>query len=407
MLGTGILVLPAIAAATAGPASVLAWVALVVLSVPLALTYAALARQRPDAAGFAGAIERAFGREWGGVAGWIFLAQTPTGFVVAALIAGGSAAGAFGGGRDAAFLGGAALVLLAFGLNLVGLRVSATAQAVAVGIIALVIFVVIARAMPEVDPSAFSPFFPNGPAAVGVAAVQLFWAFVGWEAITPLAGEFRDRRDIWRASFLAVLVVGAFYVSLSVVTVGTRAYGESVVASAPLVSLATRSFGPSAGWIVGLGGFVLSFPVVNAYVAGITRLAAALARRRQLPGWLGELGPAGVPRRAILVLFSLAAIALAVAYLVRLGIADLLPLSTSSFIATYVLSMAAAVRLLRPPLRYAAASAFVACGLVLLLTGALLGWIAAVSLAALAYMRLSGRDYRIRKPPANGSSGAT
>src|SRR5437899_12907283 len=75
VIGTGILVLPAIAAETAGPASVLAWLALVLVSFPLALTYAGLSRDRPDAAGFAGAIERAFGPRGGAAAGWIFLAQ--------------------------------------------------------------------------------------------------------------------------------------------------------------------------------------------------------------------------------------------------------------------------------------------------------------------------------------------
>src|SRR3954471_23148854 len=88
VLGTGVLVLPAIAAETAGPASLIAWAALVALSVPMALSYAALAHQRPDAAGFSDAIERAFGARWGAVAGWIFLAQAPTGYVVASLIAG-------------------------------------------------------------------------------------------------------------------------------------------------------------------------------------------------------------------------------------------------------------------------------------------------------------------------------
>src|SRR2546430_1153075 len=101
VIGTGILVLPAIAAETAGPASVLAWLVLVLLSFPLALTYAALSRDRPDAAGFAGAIERAFGPRGGAAAGWIFLAQAPTGYVIAALIAGEYAASLIGGGPGA------------------------------------------------------------------------------------------------------------------------------------------------------------------------------------------------------------------------------------------------------------------------------------------------------------------
>ena len=117
VLGTGILILPAIAANTAGPASVLAWLGLVVLSIPLALTYAALSRDRPDAAGFSGAIERAFGPHWGAAAGWIFLAQAPTGYVIVALIAGEYATSIIGGGREARFVLGRGLVALAYGLR--------------------------------------------------------------------------------------------------------------------------------------------------------------------------------------------------------------------------------------------------------------------------------------------------
>src|SRR2546422_1415896 len=130
VIGTGILVLPAFAAETAGPASVLAWLALVLLSFPLALTYAALSRDQPDAAGFAGAIERGFGPRGGAAAGWIFLAQAPTGYVIAALIAGEYAASLIGGGREARFALGGGLVALAYVLNAAGLRISARATPV-------------------------------------------------------------------------------------------------------------------------------------------------------------------------------------------------------------------------------------------------------------------------------------
>ena len=285
VLGTGVLVLPAIAAETAGPASLIAWAALVALSVPMALTYAALSRQRPDAAGFSGAIERAFGPRWGAVAGWIFLAQVPTGWVVATLIAGSSAASAFGLGREAAFVLAALLMAVTFTVNALGLSVSATAQTISVAVIALAILVVILRALPRVDPSAFTPFFALGPIAVGAAAVQLFWAFVGWEAITPLAADIRRPSDLWRATIVAVFVVGAYYLALAFVTIGTRSYGPGA-GGVPLVGLARDTFGPLAAYAVGLGAFAITFPVANAYTAGITRLAAALGRRGALPAWI-------------------------------------------------------------------------------------------------------------------------
>jgi len=394
VIGTGILVLPAIAAETAGPASVLAWLALVLLSFPLALTYAALSRDRPDAAGFAGAIERAFGPRGGAAAGWIFLAQAPTGYVIAALIAGEYAASLVGGGREARFVLGGGLVALAYVLNAAGLRISARAQLLSVGAIAAGMILIVGRTLGHVDRSAFLPFAPHGAAAVGLAALQLFWAFVGWEAITPLAADFRNPRDISRASLLAVVVVGILYVSLAIATIGTRAYGLALGSKAPLVPMAASTFGPAAAIVVGIAGFVLAFAPVNAYTAGISRLICALGRRRQLPAWLGVESTSGTPLRALGVMGTLCAAAALLSYVAGWNIADLLPLSTSSFIATYVLSMAAAMRLLRPPLRYAAAVSLAACVGVLFFAGTLLVWIAGIAACSVAYQWLVTRRGR-------------
>src|SRR5256712_13779426 len=149
--GRGICLLPAIAPEPAGPASGLAWLALVLLSFPLALTYAALSRDRPDAAGFAGAIERAFGPRGGAAAGWIFLAQAPTGYVIAALIAGEYAASLIGGGREARFVLGGGLVALAYVLHASGLRRSARAQLLSVGAIAAGMMLIVVRTLSHVD----------------------------------------------------------------------------------------------------------------------------------------------------------------------------------------------------------------------------------------------------------------
>ena len=135
---------------------------------------------------------------------------------------------------------------------------------------------------------------------------------------------------------------------------------------------------------------------MNAYTAGITRLAAALGRRGALPAWVGQLTRSGLPRRALLLVSLSSGIGLAATYLAGWRIADLLPFSTSSFIATYVLSMAAAVRLLRPPLGYGAAVALLACVVVLLFTGALVAWIAAVTGVSLLYTRSVGERRRER-----------
>src|SRR6185312_2172561 len=100
--------------------------------------------------------------------------------VIVAMIAGQYGASAFGGGPTMAAALGIGLVVLGYALNYAGLRVSAMAQMVTLGVIAVGLAVIVGRALPQVEQHAFTPFFSRGHTAVGLAAVQLFWAFVGW-----------------------------------------------------------------------------------------------------------------------------------------------------------------------------------------------------------------------------------
>lgn len=379
------LVLPGTAAETAGPASLIAWVGLSLLSLPLALTFASLARRQPTAGGFSAYIVRAFGPSVGRAAGWLFLAQIPMGASFVSLLAASYLGAPFGIGREGSFLMAAAVLATAYALNLAGLRLAGAVQlAATAGVLALVGIVVVA-AVPHATADAFAPFAPNGLPAIGVAATQLFWAFVGWEAITPLAQEFRDpARDVRRGSLLSVGLVGLIYLSLAAVTIATRSYGSTELPSFAL--MARDTFGTGAVLVVGIAGGILCFTPLNAYVAGTSRLVYALAGSGDLPEWLDSLSAsARVPQRAILALATLTLGSLAVTYVLGLRLADLLPFSTSAFLATYVLSMAAGVRLLRGREAALALIGLVACVVVLFFTGAHLVWIAAVSAAALLY----------------------
>ena len=86
MLGTGILVLPGLAADAAGPASVLAVAAVLLLSIPLAGTFAALAARYPDAGGVATFARLALGETAARATGyWFFFGVGFGAPVVAAL----------------------------------------------------------------------------------------------------------------------------------------------------------------------------------------------------------------------------------------------------------------------------------------------------------------------------------
>src|SRR5947199_9905520 len=73
VLGSGILILPGLAAQKAGPASLIAWVGLSLVSYPLAYTFASLSSRRPESGGVYSFAREAFGQSAATSVGWLFL----------------------------------------------------------------------------------------------------------------------------------------------------------------------------------------------------------------------------------------------------------------------------------------------------------------------------------------------
>ncbi|MCU1556871.1 MAG: amino acid permease, partial [Microbacteriaceae bacterium] len=86
VLGTGILALPALAVTKAGPASIVAVVAVLLLSIPLAGTFAALAARFPDSGGVATFVRLAFGGTAARMAGYFFFFGVCVGSPVVAVL---------------------------------------------------------------------------------------------------------------------------------------------------------------------------------------------------------------------------------------------------------------------------------------------------------------------------------
>ncbi len=148
----------------------------------------------------------------------------------------------------------------------------------------------------------------GGWAAVGAgggygilqSAGLLFFAFAGYARIATMGEEVRDpRRAIPRAipAALGITVVVYLIVGVSALAAG----GPAVLAqaAAPLTA-AVRAAGAGAiAPVVRAGGALASLGALLALIAGIGRTGLAMARRRDLPGWLAAVHPRyQVPYRA-------------------------------------------------------------------------------------------------------------
>lgn len=349
ILGSGVLVLPAIAAKEAGPASLLAWAVLLVFCVPVAFSFAEMSRQQPDAGGIAHFVKRAFGRRASVVAGYLFYFSIPFGAPATAVIGGNYIAHAVGGGRDTAVLAAAVILLAAFASNAVGIRVSSRMQLALMVLLVALLALAVVLAAPHAKAENFQPFAPHGYWAVGGAASLLFFCFAGWEAVSHLAGEFRNPgRDLRRATWLTLIVVGAVYIG--VVAASVAVLGPELPATAvPVAALLEKGLGSLAAPLTAVAAAVLTFGPINTFVAGASRLGAALASDGVLPPALsrgagrGQVPAASLATLAVLTLLSFAA---AVA-----GLTDMqfqIGAASACFTAVTAFGLAAGIRLLQP-----------------------------------------------------------
>lgn len=347
VLGTGILVLPGLAADAAGPASLVAVAAVLLLSIPLAGTFAALAARYPDAGGVATFVRLALGDTAARMAGYWFLFGVQFGAPVVATLGAEYLVAAVGADRGAVGFIAVAFLALPLAVNFFGLRVSGKVQLALTGLLVVVVVGVVAVTLPATEPSNFEPFLPNGWAGVGVAISLFVWAFAGWEAVTHIAGEFRNpRRTIPLATGIAIVVVGLAYLALQFVTVGVLGAAEefSQVPLIDLVAVTVPGIGPV---IVAVIAAVVAIGVLNAYIPAFGNLAASLGRDGHLPRWFAKGAEAGsVPRRALVLVSVIELGYFSIAASQGLVLTPFILIHTASMVAVYALGMIAAVRLL-------------------------------------------------------------
>ena len=370
LLGTGIFVIPALAATAAGEASLWAWMLLIALVLPVAFTFAQLGRRFPHAGGAPHLIGRAFGARMERLSALLFLAVLPVGLPAALNIASGFWQALFDLSRGQALAIQLATLVAMLLLGQRPAKASGMIQgAIAVAIITTIALIWWVGELPVSD----QPLLPeiSGswhllPAALGV----MFWCFVGIEAFTHMGEEFKNpERDFPLALLFGVLLAGLVYWACSVAVLSLNSYGDVTTDAASLPRMLDRLLGDQARWIAASVGYLACFASMNVYMQGFARLIWSLADEGKLPSSLALRNQHGVPARALLLVILSCALCASLAQLLDLTVDDLIRYANGNFVVIYLLSMAAGVVLLNGIWRVLAAFSCLLCGLVLLMLG--------------------------------------
>lgn len=348
VIGSGILLIPGLAAEMAGPASIVAWIVMSFLVIPMAVTMGLLSASHPSAGGVSHFVRLAYGDRFGNLVGWFFLLSVPIGAPILAVTGAKYVAVLFQLSNLQVY-GIAGLILLSvLIMNWIGLHVAGKIQTVVVTLILAILVLAIIAAIPHAASSNFTPFVPNGWFSVIQAAGLLFWCFIGWEAVTHLSEEFVEpeknaiRGVLWSAGLVALL-----YFGIAFATVATHSYGNGL-SEASLSVMIQLSLGPVGGWIVTFTALFICIATANAYVGAASRIAYALAKEGSAPRWFGILhakyrtpiGGLGFLTVCFLIVLSVLASG-------TITLAQLIQLPNATFFATYIGGCLAGVRLLK------------------------------------------------------------
>lgn len=376
VLGTGLLVLPGLAAREAGPASLVSVAVVTVLAIPLAGTFAVLAARYPDPGGVASYVRRALGDTAARATGYWFLLGVAAGGPVVATLGAQYISTVLGIDRAAVPFVALAFYVIPFCVNLFGVRVAGWLQLVLMALLLGVVVTVAAVAAPAVDPANFAPFLPHGWGGVGTAIVMFVWAFAGWEVGTHISGEFaHPRRVIPIATTVTLVISGAAYLALQVVTVGALGAGAGS-GSVVLLDLAREGAPGAAPVMIGAVAAIVAIGVLNVYLAAFAKLGASLALTGDLPRWFARGAENGaVPRRALLLTGAIGLVYFGLLLGRDLDLQPFILIHTASMVAIYTLGMIAAVRILERGSAgwwMAAIAAILCAGLLALAASALL-----------------------------------
>ncbi|MDR3586979.1 MAG: amino acid permease [Desulfosporosinus sp.] len=348
VLGSGVLIVPGLAAEIAGPASLLAWGLMTLLVLPLALTMGLLSAKFPNAGGVSHFVTLAFGPQAGSLVGWFFLMSVPIGAPVAALTGAGYMTVAMGWGDSARVALAAGMLAIGLLTNLIGMKVVGQVQIAVVLAIVSVLVLAIIGAVPHIDSVNFTPFMPHGWVSVGRSAALMFWCFIGWEAVSHLSEEFLDpQRAAIKGVTIAAVIVGVLYFLTALATVGTHSY-HTAGSDASLVLVISKLLGPWGALVAGLTGVFICTATIIAYTGATSRLAYALARKGDAPRWMGILSKRfGTPTGGIGFLALCFGAVLSLYGSGLISLTTLIQFPNATFILTYLGGCAAGIRLLK------------------------------------------------------------
>jgi APA family basic amino acid/polyamine antiporter len=183
------------------------------------------------------------------------------------------------------------IVMLITWLLYIGVKESVRANNIMVVVKLLVLGLFVVLGATHINPDNYVPFVPNGWTGIHQGAAIVFFAYIGFDAISTAAEETKNpQRNMPRGILGGLAICTLIYIVVGIVATGLVPYPE-LRAADPLARALEVAGLTTASWIVAFGAVVSLTAVLLVFQYGQPRIFFAMARDGLLPAWAARVHP--------------------------------------------------------------------------------------------------------------------
>jgi amino acid transporter len=194
------------------------------------------------------------------------------------------------------------IVMLITALAYVGIKESKkTTNYMVIFKIAVIIFVIVMGFF-YVDTNNWDPFLPNGFTGVLAGVSAVFYAYIGFDAISTTAEECKNpQRDLPRGMIYSLIICTVLYILIALVLTGMVNYTELKVDD-PLAYVFQKLHLNKIGYLISVSAVVATTSVLLVFQLGQPRIWMSMSRDGLLPKKFAQVHPKfGTPSFATIV----------------------------------------------------------------------------------------------------------
>lgn len=236
----------------------------------------------------------------------------------------------------------AVVLCIAFtALNYLGIRQSALFNNFLVIAKLLILTFFIFLGMFFINSANFAPFTPFG-AGVLYGAYYIFFAYGGFARVAVIAEEVKDaRRNVPKAILLSLVISTIVYILVGTVAVGLVGAQRLSSSNSPLTEAINITGNSPAIYVVAAGGLLATASVLLTSILGVSRMAYAMAKRKDIPQVFSKLHPQyNTPYYSVWIIGALMTL-----LVLFVDLTHVVAISTFALIFYYALANASALRL--------------------------------------------------------------